>query len=153
VRTDNGSNISTPSGIHGAAHTVADFEQATTVLIVDDDPPVRAMLARLLESHGCRTRVARDVKTARPILEAERIDLVISDVVMPGVSGIEFRRQMAASRPSLPFILISGYSPDMPAAVAAGIAQTRFLQKPFAVGALVGMVNELLSSQLAAQSG
>ena len=88
---------------------------AAAILVVDDDDPVRVMLARLLRTQGYAVSQAKDAETAREALDAHRPDLVISDIVMPGESGIELRRTIAGLWPELPVILISGYSAEGPA--------------------------------------
>jgi DNA-binding NtrC family response regulator len=85
------------------------------ILVVDDDDPVRVMLARLLRTQGYTVLQAANAQEARTILEEQRPNLVISDIVMPGESGIELRRAIATRWPGLPVILISGYSADGPA--------------------------------------
>ncbi|MCC6385867.1 MAG: response regulator [Dehalococcoidia bacterium] len=114
------------------------------ILVVDDDDPVRVMLARLLRTQGYGVVQAANAQEARALLEEERPDLVISDIVMPGESGIELRRAIATRWPGLPVILISGYSADGPAEFAARTANTYFVQKPFAADYLLALVEETL---------
>ena len=116
------------------------------ILVVDDDDPVRVMLARLLRTQGYGVVQAANAQEARTLLEDERPDLVISDIVMPGESGIELRRAIATRWPGLPVILISGYSADGPAEFAARTAHTYFVQKPFAADYLLALVEETLNS-------
>ena len=78
------------------------------ILVVDDDDPVRVMLARLMRTQGYDVVQARTAHEARELVAEHLPDLVISDVVMPGQSGIELRRQLAATWPQLPVILASG---------------------------------------------
>ena len=79
---------------------------------------------------------------ARKFLESERPDLVISDVVMPGESGIELRHYLAQRWPDLTVILISGFSPVDPARVVQQVPNTHFVAKPFAAGSLLDLVFE-----------
>ena len=90
-----------------------------TILVVDDDDPVRVMLARLLRTQGYTVVQAAHATEAREQLDSARPDLVISDIVMPGESGIELRRGILERWPDLPVILISGYSAEGPAEFAA----------------------------------
>lgn len=119
---------------------------AHVILVVDDDDPVRVMLARLLRTQGYTVLQAANAQEARTILEEQRPNLVISDIVMPGESGIELRRAIATRWPGLPVILISGYSADGPAEFAARTANTYFVQKPFAADYLLALVEETLNS-------
>jgi DNA-binding NtrC family response regulator len=120
---------------------------AGMILVVDDDDPVRAMLARLLRTEGYSVRQASNAMEARSALDSERPDLVISDTVMPGESGIELRRNIASRWPGLPVILISGYSSEGPAEFAARSPNTVFVQKPFAADHLLTLVEETLADR------
>jgi DNA-binding NtrC family response regulator len=117
---------------------------ARRILVVDDDDPVRVMLARLLRTQGHDVQQAANARQARAAVEAGRPDLVISDIVMPGESGIELRRELAHRWPGLPVILISGYSAEGPAEFAARTANTTFVQKPFAADQLLSLVDQVL---------
>lgn len=114
------------------------------VLVVDDDDPVRVMLARLLRTQGYSVHQAASADQARQSLDHERPDLVISDIVMPGESGIELRRDIARRWPELPVILISGYSAEGPAEFAARTPNTTFVQKPFAADQFLTLVEQTL---------
>jgi DNA-binding NtrC family response regulator len=72
---------------------------------------------------------------------------VITDIVMPGESGIELRRTLAKRWPELPVILISGYSADGPAEFAARTPHTAFVQKPFAADQLLALVTNTLEPE------
>lgn len=115
------------------------------VLVVDDDAPVRAMLARLLRSRGYEVLQAANAVEARKTVERQQPDLVISDIVMPGESGIELRRALLRAWPHLPVILVSGYSAEAPAEFAARTPCTHFLQKPFAAEELLELVGVTLA--------
>ncbi|QFG02787.1 response regulator [Tepidiforma bonchosmolovskayae] len=123
-----------------------DVPMAATILVVDDDDPVRVMLARLLRTHGFTVLQAAHAAEARAILEREQVDLVVSDIVMPGESGIELRRAVLEQRPELPFILISGYSAEGPAEFAARAPRTIFVQKPFAADQFLRLVEATLGT-------
>lgn len=115
------------------------------ILVVDDDSAVRMMLARLLRTQGYSVLQARDARDAHEVLDGDRPDLVISDIVMPGESGIELRRNIARRWPGLPVILISGYSAEGPAEFAARTPNTAFVQKPFHADHLLGLVRDILT--------
>ncbi|MCL4240746.1 MAG: response regulator, partial [Dehalococcoidia bacterium] len=70
---------------------------------------------------------------------------VISDIVMPGESGIELRRAILDRWPGLPVILISGYSAEGPAEFAARTPGTIFVQKPFAADHFLALVDQTLT--------
>lgn len=115
------------------------------VLVVDDDDPVRVMLARLLRTQGYGVLQASNASEARRLMGIQRPDLVISDIVMPGESGIELRKHIASLWPDLPVILISGYSAEGPAEFAARTPRTTFVQKPFAADQLLALVEQTLA--------
>lgn len=115
------------------------------ILIVDDDDPVRVMLARLLRTQGYSVVQAANATQARTVLTEEQPALVISDIVMPGESGIELRRTIAERWPDLPVILISGYSAESPAEFAERTPNTFFVQKPFEADLLLNLVAHTLT--------
>lgn len=117
-----------------------------TILVVDDDDPVRVMLARLLRTQGYTVLQAAHAAEARALLDSGRPDLVISDIVMPGESGIELRRGILERWPELPVILISGYSAEGPAEFAARTPNTIFVQKPFAADHFLSLVERTLEN-------
>jgi DNA-binding NtrC family response regulator len=114
------------------------------ILVVDDDDPVRVMLSRLLRTQGYLVTQADGSGAARELIDAAQPDLVISDIVMPGESGIELRRWIAQRWPELPVILISGYSAEGPAEFASRTPHTNFVQKPFAADTLLDIVASVL---------
>ena len=117
------------------------------ILVVDDDDPVRVMLARLLGTQGYSVVQASNATQARTVLSEEKPALVISDIVMPGESGIELRQTIAERWPDLPVILISGYSAEGPAEFAARTPNTWFVQKPFAADQLLSLIEQMLSDR------
>ena len=104
------------------------------------------MLARLLQTQGYELIQAANAREARAVLDDVRPDLVISDIVMPGESGIELRREIARRWAELPVILISGFSAEGPAEFAARTPHTEFLQKPFAADRLLDLVRATLAA-------
>ena len=119
---------------------------AADILVVDDDDPVRVMLARLLRTQGYTVLQAAHASEARAQIDLQKPDLVISDIVMPGESGIELRRNILERWPGLPVILISGYSAEGPAEFAARTPNTVFGQKPFAADQFLALVEATLAS-------
>lgn len=129
----------------GAPSGALESVVTTTILVVDDDDPVRVMLARLLRTQGYHVLQAAHANEARALLDSRRPDLVISDIVMPGESGIELRRSILERWPEIPVILISGYSAEGPAEFAARTANTLFVQKPFAADQFLALVEQTLA--------
>jgi two-component system, cell cycle sensor histidine kinase and response regulator CckA len=115
------------------------------ILVVEDEEVVREMLVRTLERLGYLVEAAEDPSVALPILRArgEDFSLVISDMVMPRMTGAEFARYVAEWMPELPFVFMSGYTEDLvpqPGTSTAG----SFLHKPFGSGALATAVRGAL---------
>ena len=114
--------------------------------MAEDEATVRTLAQRSLEMRGFRVLVAADGAEALRLAAdpATRIDLLVSDVVMPRMSGPELARQMRLARPTLPVVYISGYS-DGALAQEAMATGGSFLQKPFDPDALERKVREALA--------
>ncbi len=115
-----------------------------TVLLVEDDGDVREFVHDVLSSHGYRVLSAVDGAQALAMIEqhAGRIDLLVTDVIMPRMMGSEVAARVAALRPSIKVLYISGYPGD--AIVKQGVPEHMFVQKPFSVAALARRVRALL---------
>ncbi len=118
-----------------------------TVLLAEDDHSLRALTERVLLSAGFTVLPARSGSHALEIARnhAGRIDIVISDVVMPELSGPEFVERLRRKRPEVRVLFVSGYADDevMRRGVLAG--ETPFLQKPFAPEQLLQKIHEVMS--------
>jgi PAS domain S-box-containing protein len=117
-----------------------------TVLVVEDDEDVRELVTRMLGRYGYRVVVAPTPADALRIARAARpaIDLLVSDVVMPKMSGIELLARIREFRPGLPTLLISGYSEETVPGSGRLPERTRLLRKPFSTAALSRAVGEML---------
>jgi PAS domain S-box-containing protein len=117
-----------------------------TVLVVEDDEDVRELITRMLSRSGYRVVVAPSAHEALQIARAAgpEIDLLVSDVVMPKMSGIELLARIREFRPGLPTLLISGYSADTVPGAGPLAEHTRLLRKPFSTAALSRAVGEML---------
>jgi CheY-like chemotaxis protein len=117
-----------------------------TVLLVDDEPLVREATRRTLRSLGYQVIGAKSAEDALK-LAAERettIDLVITDVMMPGMNGLELARELGKLRPSLKVLFISGYTAGVLAERGFLRENVDFVQKPVAREALAARIRELL---------
>jgi DNA-binding NtrC family response regulator len=83
--------------------------QGFTILFVDDDQPVRAIIAEALSARGFRVLVADNADEALRLLAQEHVDVLFADVVMPGINGIELAKQAKLLRPDLKVLLETGY--------------------------------------------
>ena len=83
------------------------------MLVVEDEEGLRDLSKRLLQRHGYTVLVARDAKEALRLFEEHRsIDVLLTDVVMPGATGPELTRQLIEQRPGLRVIYMSGYTEE-----------------------------------------
>ncbi len=118
---------------------------AHTVLVVEDAEGLRELTKRLLERQGYTVLLAGNADDALRLFERNAsIDVLLTDVVMPGASGPELTRQLVERRPALRVIYMSGYTED--AIVQHGVLNPgiAFLQKPFTSEALARKVREVL---------
>jgi PAS domain S-box-containing protein len=124
-----------------------------TVLLVEDEEQVRAILKNILEDHGYCVLSASNGEEALAISQdlAREIELMITDVVMPQMSGRELAERVLELRPTLPVLFMSGYTDD--AIVRHGLLDEKlnFIQKPFDSAGVARKVRELLDSQPAHQ--
>jgi two-component system, cell cycle sensor histidine kinase and response regulator CckA len=120
---------------------------APTVLVVEDAEGLRALARRLLERHGYQVLVAANAEEALRLFDRNpSIDVVLTDIVMPGASGAELTRRLAEQRPALKVIYMSGYTEETivhHGVLNPGIA---FLHKPFTSETLGRKVREVLDS-------
>jgi PAS domain S-box-containing protein len=119
------------------------------VLLADDDPIVRKVLAAALEDAGYAVMSAGDGTEALALLQqSARIDILVSDLTMPGMDGLTLIRESQALRPGLPAVLLTGYAGDGAAlAIGGAIAGTfSLLRKPIAGAQLVDRISGLLES-------
>ncbi len=117
-----------------------------TVLVVEDDRSVREFMARVLRENGHTVLDCGDPEESLSLAEqhAGRIDLLVTDVVMPGMNGPELAKRLAAAGLTTPVLYVSGYAdPDIGRSIA-GAAVTDFLSKPFGPEALLAKVRQLL---------
>ncbi|MGE0850979.1 MAG: PAS domain S-box protein [Hyphomicrobiaceae bacterium] len=123
----------------GAVETIAPARPASsapmareTILLVEDNAEVRAVTARRLRHLGYRVIEAESGARAIEILNARRkIDLVFSDVVMPGMSGFELAHWLANHQPSVPVLLASGFAEDVARAGEPPASALEILRKPY----------------------
>jgi PAS domain S-box-containing protein len=133
-----------PSGIVHQAHFGTE-----TILLVEDEEPVRTMMQQSLQSHGYHVLTAHD-GTSALALAAEKldsVDLVVTDVIMPKINGRQLATQLRQQRPLLRVLYVSGYHDDVFATNGSETHNGAFLQKPFSPQDLARKVRELLDSQ------
>lgn len=119
-----------------------------TILLVEDDPGVRSVASRILSSNGYRVLEAAGGAEALALLEgqAPAPDLMLSDIIMPGMSGYVLADRVALLRPELKVIFVSGYSGPATEGATAKQDETPTLRKPFTSAALLASVRQALAS-------
>jgi PAS domain S-box-containing protein len=112
--------------------------QAATLLIVEDDPLLREMMKEVLEEAGYRVLCAEGPAAAIELSRSEggKIDLVVTDVVMPKMNGFELAKKLAEARDDLRVLFMSGYSDQSLADRGESIEESALLRKPFSNGDL-----------------
>ncbi len=120
-----------------------------TILVVEDEPALRQLIRTVLSTHGYTVLDAPDGTTAVRLgrEHAGTIHLLLTDVILPGMNGLEIARELSGVRPDVRVLFISGYARDT--ALAQGsLPGTSFLHKPFSPDALVQKVHEVLRAGL-----
>lgn len=116
-----------------------------TALLVEDERSVRLVVERALRRGGFDVVTASDGDVALDMLGDTPIDVLVSDVVMPGIDGVELVEAIRARRPGLPVVLMSGYA-EPPQRRALDDAGAVFLAKPFAAADLLDAVHTALAA-------
>jgi PAS domain S-box-containing protein len=118
-----------------------------TILLVDDEPAVRGITARLLRQMGYAVLEAGDGDAALALCSGGEVDALVTDVVLPGLSGPDLAARCVAAHPGLPVLFISGYARESLAAEGKSLAGAAFLGKPFTREALALRIRELLDAR------
>ena len=108
-----------------------------SVLIVDDEKSVRDMLAKLLHSHGYKTRLAADGQMALREIAKEIPDIVLLDLFLPGMNGLAFLEQIKKTNPDINIIIMTGFGDVKNAVQAMKLGAYDFITKPFAMDELL----------------
>jgi PAS domain S-box-containing protein len=122
--------------------------RSATVLVVEDQDPVRRQACRILEAHGYTVRDAASADDA--LARWEPVDALVTDVVMPGMSGQQLAAQARERAPGLRVVFMSGHTDDVVVRDAARHGDIAFVQKPFTRDSLLHAVEEALAHEPAA---
>jgi two-component system cell cycle sensor histidine kinase/response regulator CckA len=131
-----------------SAELDADLTGAGTILLVEDEDAVRMFGGRALRNKGYRVLEAADGERAMDVVnqalaEGEKIDLILSDVIMPGMDGPTLVQLLRQELPGVKVILMSGYAEDAARAIEND-PSLHFLPKPFSLAGLAGKVKEVM---------
>ena len=143
-------SVDEPSDVAGATPvSAAAVGGSETILLVEDEESVRQLIRETLESRGYHVLEAENGNTALALAasRAENIHLVITDVVMPGLSGHELVQQLLSVRPNTKVLYLSGHAEEAVASPLPVQTPKAFLQKPFTLQNLSRKVREVLGPQ------
>ena len=124
----------------------ADGRGSETVMVVEDDPGVRELVRLMLEANGYAVLTAADADEAARLCAARAVDLLLTDVVMPGVNGSDLARSLGALAPDMRVLFMSGYSDEAVQRHGELSAGEAFLEKPFTERGLTRKVREVLDA-------
>jgi two-component system cell cycle sensor histidine kinase/response regulator CckA len=129
-----------------AALATGDLGGQGTILLVEDEDAVRVFAARALKNKGYKVLEARTGEQALDILrDTTGVNLMITDMMMPGMDGGTLARLIRVERPEIRIIVISGYSEEVARGDIVDTADFHFLPKPFSLGQLASKVKEVLA--------
>lgn len=115
-----------------------------TVLVVDDAPEVRVLARIALESEGMTVEEATDGQAALDAVAARRPSLVLLDVEMPGMSGLEVMARLRRSEPDVPIVIVSGHSTEDDRVLGLELGADDYVGKPFSGREVVARVRSVL---------
>lgn len=112
------------------------FQGQLKILVIDDDPSIRNMLAIVLKKSGFEVTCTESGKTALEKLKKESFDLVISDIKMPDISGIDLLKKIKVISPEIPVIMITAFASANDAVEAMKLGAEDYVTKPFSLDEL-----------------
>jgi nitrogen-specific signal transduction histidine kinase/ActR/RegA family two-component response regulator len=137
------------------ARTQSSRPRRQTVLVVEDESALRKLMMKVLDGAGFQIVEAKDGEQAIEICKnmAEPIDMVISDLAMPKLTGLQLKEVVASLRPATKFLLVSGYAEDVVEDPTILRANTNFLEKPFLPDELILKVRQVLRENCVEAAG
>jgi len=119
---------------------------ARNILIADDDRTIAHLIKEIIERRGNTALVAYDGEQAFKIFNNFKLDLIITDLKMPNVDGMNLIRMIRESNTDIPIIIITGYGSDQNYALAQNYGVTNFLSKPCSVIDISRAIDSALDS-------
>jgi putative two-component system response regulator len=107
------------------------------ILVVDDEEPIRKVIAQLLKGHGYTVALAADAREARRKLDEQSFALMLCDVNMPGESGMDLARSVLAERPNVAAIIVTGLDSSVLATAALDMGAFGYIVKPFEANEII----------------
>jgi len=118
-------------------------QQSATVLVVEDEPTIATAIAQRLSAEGWRVEVARDGLSGVDAASRLRPDLVVLDVMLPGIDGLEVTRRIQAEHPT-PILMLTARDDETDMLVGLGVGADDYMTKPFSMRELVARIKALL---------
>ena len=119
---------------------------ATKILLIDDDPGIRATLQRVLAEEGCEVTMESRGDNGLARAGEEPFNVVITDLKMPGLGGLELVRQLHEAQPRLPIILVTAFGTTQTAIEATKLGAFDYLLKPFNIPQLLELIRRAVDS-------
>ncbi len=116
-----------------------------SILVVDDDQNIRKILRDLLDKEGFSVSTASDVDKALPFIDAQDLDLIVTDLKMPGKSGMDLLTLCREKRPAVPVIMITAFGNVEAAVMAMKKGAYDFITKPFDENELLNVIEKAIS--------
>jgi CheY-like chemotaxis protein len=115
------------------------------VLVVDDDPTIRLLLSKFLEMQNCEVETAAGGEEALDLLNAGHFDVIMVDLQMPGMTGIEFAEVVRQQHPDMPIALITGVAHTLGEADLEQAGISKLFTKPFDLDDIATWIQSLPS--------
>lgn len=120
---------------------------SATVLLTDDDTQVRNMVATSLRNEGYHVLEAANADEALDIAGLERIDVLVTDIIMQGKNGVELAKELSNGSNDLPVVFISGYAPEDVVRDCGRLPDSQFISKPFRPAELLSTVQRAVEAR------
>ncbi len=130
-----------------ATDAVSAAETTATILLVDDEPELSQALARLLGRHGYQTLTAGNGEEALDVLRREPVALVLSDLMMPRMNGVELLKAAKVVSPATEVVIVTGHGTIETAVEAMKMGAYDFIEKPFTASTTLKVVRKALEKQ------
>ncbi|MGF1639416.1 MAG: response regulator [Rhodospirillales bacterium] len=114
------------------------------ILVVDDHPDIRELVGRIFANEGYEVSTAADGASMWEVLDGADIDLVVLDLMLPGTDGLTLCREIRATRPALPVIMLTAKSEEIDKVVGLKVGADDYIVKPFAGRELVARVRAVI---------
>lgn len=124
------------------------MERQPKLLVVDDDPEIRSLLAAYLEKNGYRVVTVKDGRGMREVLATQRVDLIVLDLMLPGEDGLDLCRELRAGS-RVPVIMLTARGDEMDRILGLEMGADDYLPKPFNPRELLARIKVVLKRTLA----